>query len=180
MQELEKDIIDEMRGGSIIIYPTDTIYGIGCNALLDGKVKKIYAIKKRPESMPLSVIAPSFEWIKANCEADMRVVKKYLPGPYTLILKKKDPCFLKSASSGKDTIGVRIINHPIMGYFRKADVPFITTSVNVSGKEPICDISKIPKDIGALVDIAIYCGIICGKPSKVVDLSGTEKTVIRQ
>ena len=180
MQELEKDIIDEIRGGSIIIYPTDTIYGIGCNALLDGKVKKIYAIKKRPESMPLSVIAPSFEWIKANCEADMRVVKKYLPGPYTLILKKRNSGFLKAASPGKDTIGVRIIDHPIMRYFEKAAVPFITTSVNVSGKEQICDISKISDEMSALVDIAIDCGVICGKPSKIIDLSGVRKTIIRK
>jgi len=180
MQDIKKSLIDDIRNGAIIIYPTDTIYGIGCNALLDDKVKKIYAIKKRPESMPLSVIVPSFEWIKNNCKADMSVVKKYLPGPYTLILEKKDHGFLKTASSGKDTIGVRIINHPIMRYFRASGVPFITTSVNVSGKEPIYDISKISDEMSALVDIIIDCGVICGKPSKIIDLSGNKNAVIRK
>ncbi len=180
MQDIGKGIIDEIRNGAIIIYPTDTIYGIGCNALLDDRVKKIYAIKKRSESMPLSVIAPSFEWIKNNCKADISVVKKYLPGPYTLILPKKDSSFLKAATSGRDTIGVRIIRHPVMKYFEEADVPFVTTSVNVSGTEPICDISKIPEDISALVDIAIDCGIICTKPSKIIDLCGGKKKVLRK
>jgi len=67
-----------------------------------------------------------------------------------------------------------------MGYFEKAAVPFITTSVNVSGKEPICDISKISDEMSALVDIAIDCGVICGKPSKIIDLSGVKKTIIRK
>ena len=180
MQDIKKSLIDDIRNGAIIIYPTDTIYGIGCNALLDDKVKKIYSIKKRSESMPLSVIAPSLDWIKTNCSADMDIVRRYLPGPYTLILPKIDPSFMKAASSGRDTIGVRMITHPVMRYFEKAGVPFITTSVNVSGTEPICDISKLPEDMAKQVDIAIDEGPVSGKPSMVVDLCGGKKKVLRK
>ncbi|MFH1432950.1 MAG: L-threonylcarbamoyladenylate synthase [archaeon] len=180
MSDVGDDIVDDIIKGAIFIYPTDTIYGIGCNALNDEQVKKIFLIKKRDESMPLSVIAPNFEWISENCIADIDVVKKYLPGPYTLILRKKKNGFLGAASAGRDTIGVRIINHPIMRYFEMAGVPFVTTSVNASGEEPICDVSKLPSDIRKNAYVVIDDGVIQGKPSKVIDLSGEKERIVRK
>lgn len=180
MDDVVCEIVDEILGGSIIIYPTDTIYGIGCNALIDDAVKKIFRIKKRPETMPLSVIAPSFEWISRHCDVEMDIVRKYLPGPYTLIVKKKDKNFLCAVSSGRDTVGVRIVKHPIMKYIEMGGVPVVTTSVNVSGCEPICDVKNIPEDISRFVDVAIDDGVIPGKPSKIVDLSDEEERTVER
>ena len=73
----------------IFIYPTDTIYGIGCDAENEFLVDKISEIKKR-DIKPFSVIAPSVEWILENCETTKEEIEKFLPGAYTLILKKKD------------------------------------------------------------------------------------------
>ena len=88
--------ISLIKSGAIFIYPTDTIYGIGCNALLNGKVKKIRDIKLNPSS-PFSIIVPSKEWIYENCivtdESEEYI--KQLPGPYTLILPLKDPQMLR-------------------------------------------------------------------------------------
>jgi L-threonylcarbamoyladenylate synthase len=180
MDDVGESIVEKIRSGTIFVYPTDTIYGIGCNALDEVAVKKIFRIKKRDDKMALSVIAPSFEWIAENCDADMGAVKKYLPGHYTLILRKKKKGFLLSASAGKETIGVRIIKHKIMRFFEMAGVPFVTTSVNVSGEEPIKDVMEIPEEIKKHVDIAIDGGRISGRPSKIVDLSRGEEKIIER
>ncbi len=179
MDDVDSGIVDDIIGGRIFVYPTDTIYGIGCSALDDDAVKRVFAAKRRDESAALSVIAPSFEWIVRNCDVDMDVVRKYLPGPYTLIVKKKDAGFLGSVSARRDTLGVRIIDHPVMKFFEMAGVPFVTTSVNASGDEPVRDVSEIPKEILRFVDVVIDEGIIRGKPSKIVDLSDGGEKVVR-
>ena len=180
MDDVDPGIVDDIVRGRIFVYPTDTIYGIGCNALDDDAVKRVFAAKRRDESAALSVIAPSFEWIARNCDVDMDVVRKHLPGPYTLIVKKKDAGFLFRVSAGRDTLGVRIIDHPVMKFFEMAGVPFVTTSVNASGDEPVCDVSEIPKEILRFVDVVIDDGIISGKPSKIIDLSDGNERVVRR
>ena len=79
--------VDEILNGKIFVYPTDTIYGLGCNALDGASVNKIKKMKGRDKDKPISVIAPSIDWIRENCIVDFDL-HKYLPGPYTLILKK--------------------------------------------------------------------------------------------
>ena len=88
-----KKLIKEIKAGKIFIYPTDTLYGIGCNAEDKEAVEKIREIKGR-DNKPFSVIAPSFKWIEDNLIIDCNL-KEYLPGAYTIILKKKDKDFMK-------------------------------------------------------------------------------------
>ena len=160
-----KILKQEILRGKIFIYPTDTIYGIGCNALDEKAVEKIRLIKKR-DAKPFSVIAPSFAWIGENCIVDFDL-RKYLPGPYTLILKKKKPSFL-SWVSDKETLGIRIPNYPFTRKIQKANVPFITTSVNFSGKKPASSMDEIPKEILNKVDYVINEGKLSGKPSTLI------------
>ena len=94
------EIIEDIMQGKIFIYPTDTIYGLGCDAENKQAVEKIKSSKQRDKDRPLSIIAPSIEWIKQNLIIDENLnLKKYFPGPYTLILKKKNPNFLNHVSS---------------------------------------------------------------------------------
>ena len=88
LNEIKDSLISELIK-SIFIYPTDTIYGIGCNAEESKLVEKIREIKNR-DKKPFSIIAPSIKWILENCETTEKEISKYLPGPYTLILKKKN------------------------------------------------------------------------------------------
>src|SRR3989338_11323139 len=101
----ESKIINQIKKGKLFIYPTDTIYGLGCNAENKESVNKIKEIKKRDKDKPLSIIAPSFTWINKNLIIDTDL-SKYLPGPYTIILKKKVTEFLSHVSS-KDSLGIR-------------------------------------------------------------------------
>lgn len=156
--------------GKIFIYPTDTVYGIGCDALNKDAVEKIRQIKKRDQK-PFSVIAPSVEWIKENCIVDYDL-KKYLPGAYTLILKKKNKSFLNWVSSA-ETLGVRMPNHSFAEKIQKINIPFITTSVNFSGEKPASDIKEVPQEILKAVDIIIDGGKLKRRPSTLI-INGKE------
>jgi L-threonylcarbamoyladenylate synthase len=159
-QELKQKILQ----GKIFIYPTDTLYGLGCNALNKKSVSRIRDIKKR-DNKPFSLIAPSFEWISKFLIVDVDL-KKYLPGKYTIILKKKNPEFL-SWVSDKETLGVRIPDNEFCFQVQKAGLPFITTSVNFSGEKPSISLEEIPEEIKSQVDIIIK-GKVSGKPSILV------------
>jgi L-threonylcarbamoyladenylate synthase len=146
---------DDILSGKIFIYPTDTIYGIGCDATNVKGVEKIREIKKR-DAKPLSVIAPSFTWIENNFIIDFDI-KKYLPGPYTLLLKKKDIDFLKHVSEN-DRVGVRIPKNDFCFLVQESGVPFVITSVNLSGEPFAKSISEIKKEIIDSVDCVIDIG----------------------
>jgi len=163
-------MVESIKSGKIFIYPTDTIYGIGCDATNKQAVEKIRQIKNR-DSKPFSVIAPSFDWIYENCIVDCDL-EKYLPGHYTIILKKKNPDFLKWISDN-DTIGVRIPAHEFVENIKEADVPFITTSVNLSGEKFATCIEEVNKEILNKVDVIVDSGKLDGQPSTLI-LDGKE------
>ncbi|MBU2576740.1 MAG: threonylcarbamoyl-AMP synthase [Nanoarchaeota archaeon] len=161
------DFVEDIKNGAVFIYPTDTIYGLGCDATNEESVKMIKDLKYRDSGKPMSVIAPSVEWIKKNCEVTEEMLEKYLPGPYTLILKKKDSKFLMNASS-TETLGVRIPDSEFTRLVEKAGVPFITTSVNFVGEPFAVMISDIAKEILDKVDIVIGVGKLDGRPSTLI------------
>jgi len=164
----EKEIVEKIKKGKIFIYPTDTIYGIGCDASNSSAVDKVKEIKVRDKDKPLSVIAPSIDWIKEHCVVDSGLdLNKYLPGAYTVILKKKDPEFLKSVSSG-DSLGVRIPDSEFCDIIRSSGLPFVTTSVNLSGELFAVEIGEVSPDILEKVDVVIDEGKLSGHPSTLV------------
>jgi L-threonylcarbamoyladenylate synthase len=171
--ENEERLIHLIKKGYLFIYPTDTVYGIGCNALIEESVKKIKQIKARDKDKPLSIIAPSKQWIFENLIANEELIDNYLPGPYTLLLKKKNPEFLKEASS-TGILGVRIPAHEFTKLIEKAGVPFITTSVNLSGEKPSSKIEDIKIDILEQVDVVINDGALSGTPSTIILEDGSE------
>jgi tRNA threonylcarbamoyl adenosine modification protein (Sua5/YciO/YrdC/YwlC family) len=163
----EKRLIKKIKDGSLFIYPTDTIYGLGCNALNKKAVEKIKKIKARDSKKPLSIIAPSKKWILKYTKPKKQFLDKYLPGKYTLILKKRNPKFLNWVSN-HETLGIRIPKNSFSGIITKANVPFITTSVNISGKKPATKPEDIDKKILAKVDLVILGKKLSGKPSTIV------------
>ena len=168
-------IVEAIIRGDILIYPTDTIYGLGCNALLPEAVQKIREMKKRDPKNPLSVIAPSKEWILRYCEVgDERNLDK-LPGPFTLILNRKTDCPIASEVNPYDsTLGVRIPSHWFTEIVTEAGVPFVTTSVNFSGGSFMKKIADIPEEIVSATDYCIYEGEKRGVPSTKVNIAGVK------
>ncbi|MBI2559257.1 threonylcarbamoyl-AMP synthase [Candidatus Woesearchaeota archaeon] len=179
--KLEKEaIIESIIKGAVFIYPTDTIYGIGCNAQNSNSVKKIRQLKGRAAN-PFSVIAPSLEWIQGKCivtkESEEWIEK--LPGPYTLILKIKDQCVAKEVNSGLKTLGIRIPNHWSKMLASDAEVPIVTTSVNRSNEDYMTSLEDLDPSIKGGAEFIIYEGKKEGKPSKIIDLTG-KVTVIER
>jgi L-threonylcarbamoyladenylate synthase len=166
----ETELVDKIKQGELFIYPTDTIYGLGCNAMDTEAITKLRKIKERKDS-PFSVIAPSKDWIFDNCIVPEEAKEwiENLPGPFTLVfrLKNKD-AVAKNIAPGKDTIGVRIPKHWIRGIVRYMGFPIATTSVNKSGMEHMREIEFLDADIRARVAFAIDEGECKTGPSKII------------
>ncbi|MBU2639767.1 MAG: threonylcarbamoyl-AMP synthase [Nanoarchaeota archaeon] len=158
-----------LKENSVFIYPTDTIYGIGCDATNEEAVKRIRDIKNRDKN-PFSVIAPSKEWILKNCVVDEKWLNK-LPGPYTLILKLKNKNCVAFNVSFSNTLGVRIPDHWFNEVVKKINKPIITTSVNKSGEKFMSSIESLDESIKGKIDFIIYEGEKISKPSTLIDLS---------
>lgn len=178
--EFQKDfLIEEIKQGKIFIYPTDTVYGIGCDATNDLAVKKIFEIKQR-ENNPLLIIVPSKEWIFSNSQVNQihkNEIETKLPGPFSFILKLKENSIKDNLISnellcGKDTIGVRIPKAKFTNLITESKIPFITTSVNISGQPLALTIEDIPKEILDKVDYLIETNeTLLGKSSSIFDLT---------
>jgi len=172
-------ILEVMKNGTIFIHPTDTIYGIGCNAVGEEFVDQVREIKGRPSS-PFSIIAPSKEWIKENCVVSKEGEKwlKKLPGPYTLILKKKGNV-AESVAPGIDTLGVRIPDHWFSEVVSELGVPVVTTSANKSGGDFMTSLENLDDEIKPEIEFVVYEGEKHGRPSTIVDLTDGEKIIKR-
>jgi len=161
-----------IKDGKIVVYPTDTVYGLGCNATDEEAVSKVRMIKK--SNKPFSVIAPSKQWIYSNLNANKTYVQK-LPGPFTFVFKIRKPELVAPSVTNTGFLGVRIPDHKITKVLQKSKLPIVTTSANISGKRAIRKIKDIPKKMLKHVDVIIDGGELGERPSVVLDL--TEKVV---
>jgi tRNA threonylcarbamoyl adenosine modification protein (Sua5/YciO/YrdC/YwlC family) len=171
-------VLRELKLGKIAIYPTDTIYGIGCNALFDESVKKIREIKKRPTT-PFSVIAPYREWIPENCTVDEKYLDK-LPGPFTFLCKTKGKIVSEHVNPGLGTLGVRLPDNWFSTLIAEMDIPFVTTSVNKAGERYMTSLEDIDHDIVNQVDFIIYDGPKNERPSTIIDFTRENVEVIER
>jgi len=163
----------------LVFYPTDTVYGIGCSAYSEHLVLRVGESKGRPVGKPLSVIAPSLEWIHEYCivSGGAQGWLQKLPCPYTLIFKRRKDGKLAQSLNLVDpeVVGVRIPDHWIREAIALAGVPIVTTSVNMHGEgPPATTLEDIPKSMIPYLDLAIQAGTLSGHPSTIVDLRNEE------
>ena len=172
-----QNIIDEIIAGKIFIYPTDTIYGIGCNALISESVHKIRTLKQRPDN-PFSVIAPSKGLITKNFDLNSEYLDK-LPGKYTYVMKPKTQVVTKITNPKTKMLGVRIPDNWFTKIIQKAGVPFITTSVNITNMPNMTYFENLNQSIKSGVDYLIDEGEIKGSASKVIMFDGEDILELR-
>jgi len=167
-----EEIANKIEKGTLFVHPTDTIYGLGCNALDEKAVHKMRQVKQNNE-IPFSVWAPSIEWIQDNCEVDQKAEEwlDKLPGPYTLVLKLKNKkAVARSVNMGKDTIGVRLPQHWLSQAVKVLNFPLVTTSANPIGKKVMTKLENLDPSVEISTEFAIYEGEKESNPSKIVDL----------
>ncbi|MBN1644880.1 threonylcarbamoyl-AMP synthase [Candidatus Woesearchaeota archaeon] len=172
----------EIEQGAVFVHPTDTIYGIGCDATNTEAVKKIREAKQR-KTQPFSVIAPSSNWVRENCEITPQVEKwlNKLPGPYTLIVKlKKQNSISKEVMPGKKTIGIRRPDHWISELATEMGKPIVTTSANIVGHSFMTSLETLNPIIKAKMNFILYEGEKKGKPSSIIDLTLGEGEIIER
>lgn len=170
--KLTKLTLSKIRKGAVFIFPTDTIYGMGCNATNGPSVARLRRIKGTKK--PLAIIAPSKKWIRENCEVDdegERWLKK-LPGRLTLIFKLKDKKAIATNVSRSSTVGIRM---PEGWFYKKLKIPIVATSVNIAGRtykksKYMTSLRDLNPNIKKALDFIIYRGKLDRKPSKIYDL----------
>lgn len=173
-----EEVASRIRQGQLLIYPTDTVYGLGCDATNCESVGRIFQIKKRPLDKPLSVafssVAELLKYVDVD-ENQRALLEKKLPGPYTFIVKNK--AIPRFVTGGKGGVGVRVPDYgPLLNIFRKAGVPVITTSANISGQNPPRSVNEISHLIIREVDFVLDGGsTMRGKSSEVLDLTSGER-----
>ena len=151
-----------IKNGGIVVFPTETVYGIGANALNAEAVKKIYEIKKRPLSKPITLLVNSIDMIKRVAKDitpfEYAIIKKFFPGPLTIILQKKD-VIPDIVTSGGSTVGIRMpANEIALELINRAGVPLATPSAKISDKPSKTNIKDVMSDFPEGVDCFIDGG----------------------
>ena len=183
--ETLKQIADSINDGKVIIFPTETVYGIGVNGFDEKAIKKIYEIKQRPYNKPISLLVNSFSMIEDIAEelSDMEreIIDKFFPGPLTLVVKKNKN-IPEVLTSGTDFVGVRMPkNKTALRIINAAKVPMATTSTNISGMEADIDFEKAYNDFKDKVDYIIDGGVAqIGVASTVIQVVNDEIEVLRE
>ena len=186
VEEYEKALelsLVALKKEKLIIYPTDTLYGLGADARSEKAVAKVREAKGRDEGKPISIVCSGLSMIGIYCEVSEKnrdLMSKMLPGPYTVILpvKKELP---KNLAGGK-TIGVRVPQYYfLLDLIKACGFPITATSANVSGGKEPCSLSEVPKEVLKKAEVAVD-GDRCfhSAPSTILDLTGEEPKVLRQ
>ena len=138
-----------IKDGGIVVFPTETVYGIGVDVLNNSAIEKLYNIKKRPHKKPISVLVSNFEMInkvaKEISEIEWKIIKNFFPGPLTIVLTKNES-ISDILTGGKETIGVRMPDNQIaLKLIEYVGNPVATSSANISGEISGTDIKNIKK-----------------------------------
>lgn len=176
-------VVECLKQGGVIIYPTDTTYGLGCDIFNRKGIKKILQIKQRDNRKPFSFICSDLAEVTSYAQVSnfaFKIMKRYFPGPYTFVLEATK-IVPDAVSTKQKTVGVRIPDNNIcQAIVRELGHPMITTSANFSGEEPLQDPLLIDDVMGRLVDIVIDGGVLGGEASSVVSLLNDQIEVLRQ
>ena len=162
-----------LRGGGLVAFPTETVYGLGANGLDAAAVKKIFEAKGRPQDNPLILHVPSAQWLCRCCEdvptIAYELARRFWPGPLTMILRR-NPIVPDATTAGLDTVAMRCPDHPVaLALLREAGVPVAAPSANRSGRPSCTCAQDVREDMDGRVD-----GIVDGGPCAV----GVESTIL--
>jgi L-threonylcarbamoyladenylate synthase len=175
-----------LQEGGVIVYPTDTLYGLGANALDPKAVKKVFDIKRRTLSKPLPIIARDMRWVRELAFISPRnekILTELWPGKFTAILPQKE-IIPDIVTSGTKTVGVRIADFPFLDMLLgKFGYPLTSTSANIANEEASQDIDVIIRsfrDAKDRPDAILDVGVLPPSgPSTILDLTADKPRILR-
>lgn len=186
--EILKETLKVLKNKGLVVFPSDTVYGLLVDATDEKAVRKLIDFKNRPIGKPISVFLPNLkkaeDYVFIN-ENQKNVLTKLIPGPFTIILNsKRKVCPL--IESEKKTLGIRVPDYDlVLELAEKFDKPITATSANISGKAPHYRIDSLLKQLSdkkkKLIDLIVDAGILPrNKPSTIVDLTNQEFKILRK
>ena len=172
-----------LEAGGLVVYPTDTYYGIGCDLLNKEAIERLYQLKQRPRTKPLSFVCPDladvarYAQISTSAYATMR---RLTPGPYTFVLEATH-LVPKVAVTRQHTVGIRVPDAPVaLALARALGRPILSTSAATPDGDVLVDPGDIQELLGEGVDLILDAGLQLDEPSTVLDLRGDEAVILRQ
>lgn len=188
-EQINQEFIDEtahvIRNGGLVIFPTETVYGLAANALDSSAVRKVFEAKRRPLTAPLPIQvgdkALLAEVADELSDVAVRLAERFMPGPITLVVSK-GPAVSDLVSSGGKTVGVRIPDDPIaLALLRAVAGPIVATSANLSEQNAPTSADEAIRQIGEAVDIVLDAGPCKhGVASTVIDTTVSPPRIVRQ
>lgn len=176
-------IVETLKNGGIIAYPTDTFYGIGCDIFNKAAIGKIYQLKRRPRNKPFSFICSDLTNISRYAQVTnyaYKTMKRLLPGPYTFVLKGSR-LVPKIMLTKRKTVGLRVPEHDIcLAIVKELGHPVLSTSAVTPEGETLETPGEIDEKFGHAIDIIIDGGYVPSSPSSVISLIDDEPEIIRE
>ena len=174
--------VQALKNGEVIIYPTDTLYALGADIYNEQAVRRVFEIKKRPLSQPLSVAVATIEDVTTIAHVNttaLKIMRCFLPGTLTVVLKKK-PSVPDSITSGLGNIAVRIPQNAMALDLLSRYGPLTVTSANMHDKKPPYVIKGILMQLKTKISVCLDDGRLDGQPSTIVDLTSSQPIIIRK
>ncbi len=184
MNEIQ-EAIKVLKKGGVIIFPTDTAFGIGCRIDSEKAIERLFKIRNRPENMAVPVLVSSLEMVKdyvqkIPIEVEKQLIKKYWPGALTIVLKCKKKLVPSLVRGGGKTLGVRIPNYAvILEIIKGVGVGILGSSANFHGEKTPYEFSDLNKELVKLVDFVVSGETTVKKQSTVIDTSKKPWTILR-
>ncbi len=174
-----------LRAGGIVIYPTDTVYGLGCSIEDKNAVERIYLLKRQRTDKPFSFVCSDLKHISEYAHVSnsaFKIMKHLIPGPYTFVLPAtKMKQLPKILVSKRKTVGIRVPESNVaLAIVRELGHPVLSTSVPTANGDILNDPDTISREYKNTVDLIIDGGVLVSEPSTVLDLTGEEPRIIRQ
>jgi L-threonylcarbamoyladenylate synthase len=180
-----KTVAAELKQGRLAAFPTDTVYGVGCQAFDVAAVERLYEVKQRQRDKPIPILVTGKEQLKLVAREitplAQRLMERFWPGALTLILKRQ-PGLPDALCAGGDTIAVRMPGHVLtLALIQEVGAPLATTSANKSGHRSPLDAQQVLMNLNGRIDLILDAGPCPGGiDSTVVDATGDVAVVLRE
>ena len=181
--ELE-EAVRSLNSGGVVVFPTDTLYGLGADVFSLAALQRIFSIKGRRADLALPVLVAGLDQVEAVAQPmsaqAQRLAERFWPGPLTLVMRRS-PDLPGLVTGGADTVAVRMPGHPVpLELARRLGRPITGTSANRSGQPDLLDLSALENQLGNLVDYIIQTGPVpAGTASTIVNVTGDTPQLLR-